>query len=452
MTDPAVFVGQAAVRAGILVTGTEVLTGIIADRNGPWLSERLRELGVDVAMIEVVGDRPADLRTALEQMRAAGVALIVTTGGLGPTADDLTAEIVGGFCGREMVLDTALERRIAEITQAALRRWPDVDHEALQAANRKQAVVPSGALVIEPRGTAPGLVVPPADGRSGPTVVVLPGPPAELQPMWDDAAASEPLQRAIAGAPVLRREMVRLFGLPEAEIASTLRAAAAAGLRLAPLEITTCLRRGEIEVSTRFEPSAQADYDALADFIAARHGGQLFSRDGATIDEQVASLLAGGGDTIALAESCTGGLLAARLTDRPGASAYVAGGAVVYSNAAKAELLGVAPELIAAHGAVSLEVARAMADGARRRFGVSVGVGITGVAGPGGGTPEKPAGLVCLSVVHGRAAGGGSVRTLTRAYNLPGDRAAVRDRSTTVAMHLIARVLRGERDGEGEGE
>jgi nicotinamide-nucleotide amidase len=446
VTDAAVFTGRAAVRAGILVTGTEVLTGIISDRNGPWLSEQLRDLGVDAAMIEIVGDRPEDLRTALEQMASTGVAVIVTSGGLGPTADDLTAEMVGAFCGREMVLDEPLEERIAEIIKLALQRWPDADRDALREANRKQAVIPSGATVLDPRGTAPGLVVPPAAGREGPTVVVLPGPPGELQPMWQDAVRSEAFQRAITGATVFRREIVRLFGIPEAEIANTLREADAAGLNLAPLEITTCLRRAEIEVSTRFEPSAQAAYDALIAFIAERHGERLFSRDGSTIDEQVAALLAGCGATIATAESCTGGLLAARLTERPGSSEYVTGGAVVYSNGAKSQVVGVDPDLISVHGAVSVEVARALADGARSRFGTSVGVGITGIAGPGGGTPEKPVGLVCFSVAIGRPGVGEASRALTRSRNLPGDRAAVRDRSTTVAMHLIARLLRGESD------
>ncbi|HUY59445.1 MAG TPA: competence/damage-inducible protein A [Solirubrobacteraceae bacterium] len=447
MSDAAVFTGRAAVRAGILVTGTEVLTGIISDRNGPWLSERLLDLGIDVAMIEVVGDRPEDLLTALEQMAAAGVAVIVTSGGLGPTADDLTAEIVGRFCGREMVLDSALEARIGEILKPALERWPDADREALRTANRKQAVIPMGATVLSPRGTAPGLVIPPADGGAGATVVVLPGPPSELQPMWEDAVASEAFQAAIFGATTYQREVMRLFGLPEAEIANTLRAADAAGLTLAPLEITTCLRRGEIEVVTRFEPDAQADYDALLAFIAERHGEKLFSRDGSTIDEQVAALLLGGHETIGVAESCTGGLLAARLTERPGSSEYVIGGAVVYSNEAKSELVGVDPELIAAHGAVSTEIARALADGARARFDTSVGVGITGIAGPGGGTPEKPVGLVCFSVTYGRpVAAEPAVRSLTRSSRLPGDRAAVRDRATTVAMHLITRVLHGESD------
>jgi nicotinamide-nucleotide amidase len=446
VSDAAVFTGRAAVRAGILVTGTEVLTGIISDRNGPWLSEQLRDLGVDTAMIEIVGDRPGDLRTALEQMTAAGVAVIVTSGGLGPTADDLTAEIVGGFCGREMVLDDTLEQRIAEILERALQRWPDADREALRAANRKQAVIPAGATIIAPRGTAPGLVVPPGEGRALPTLVVLPGPPGELQPMWADAVASEAFQQAIAGATEYRREMVRLFGIPEAEIANTLRAADAAGLDLGKLEITTCLRRGEIEVSTRFEPGAEGDYRALVDFVAERHGKRLFSRDGATIDEQVAELLLAGGESIAPAESCTGGLLAARLTDRAGSSAYVLGGAVVYSNEAKSDLVGVDPALIAAHGAVSVEVARALADGARRRFGASVGVGITGIAGPGGGTAEKPVGLVCFAVAYGPAGDADASRVLTRSRNLPGGRADVRERSTTVAMHLISRVLRGESD------
>ena len=440
------FTGRAAVRAGILVTGTEVLTGIISDRNGPWLSEQLLDLGVDTAMIEIVGDRPEDLHTALEQMASTGVAVIVTSGGLGPTADDLTAEIVGAFCGRDMVLDEPLEERIAEIIKHALRRWPDADRDALRAANRKQAVIPSGATVIEPRGTAPGLVVSPAAGRRGPTVVVLPGPPGELQPMWQDAVGSEPFQRAITGATVFRREIVRLFGIPEAEIANTLRDADAEGLSLAPLEITTCLRRGEIEVSTRFEPSAQGEYDALLAFMIDRHGERLFSRDGSTIDDQVAALLVGCGATIATAESCTGGLLAARLTERPGSSEYVMGGAVVYSNDAKSNVAGVDPELISAYGAVSVEVARALADGARSRFGTSVGVGITGIAGPGGGTAEKPVGFVCFSAVYGRPGQAEATRLLTRSRNLPGDRAAVRERSTTVAMHLIARLLRGESD------
>jgi competence/damage-inducible protein CinA-like protein len=426
-------------RAGILITGTEVLTGIIADRNGPWLSERLREVGVDAAMIEIVGDRPEDLRSALDYMAAEGMALIVTSGGLGPTADDLTAEVVGAFTGREMVLDDVLEAKIADILAPMMRRWPGLDPDAIRESNRKQAVIPAGATVLDPVGTAPGLVVPPASG-AGPTVVVLPGPPRELQPMWETARGTEAFAAAIAGATTYRREIVRLFGIPESEIANTLRAAESHGLSLAPLEITTCLRRGEIEIATRFEPSAQPAYHELIEFIASRHGALMFSRDGSTIDEQVAGLLTG--HRIAVAESCTGGMMAARLTDRAGSSGYVAGGVVAYSNEAKIALAGVSAELIERYGAVSTEVAEALADGALAGFGADVGIGITGIAGPGGGTAEKPVGTVCFSVAF--AGGEGDARRITRRLGLPGNRADIRDRSTTVAMHLIRRLLLGD--------
>jgi nicotinamide-nucleotide amidase len=429
-------------RAGILVTGTEVLTGIISDRNGPWLSERLRELGIDAATIQIVGDRPDDLLAALRFMAAEGMALIVTSGGLGPTADDLTAEIVGRFQGREMVLDARLEERIAEILRSMMRRWPGLDEEAIRVSNRKQAVIPSGATVLDPVGTAPGLVVPPASGE-GPTVVGLPGPPRELHAMWEAAVQTEPFRAAAAGAPVYRRGLVRLFGIPESEIARTLREAEAAGLELAPLEITTCLRRGEIEVSTQYEPSAEEAYERLVEFIRKQHGSLLFSEDGSTVDEQVAGLL--GGRTVAVAESCTGGLMAARLTERAGSSAYFAGGIVAYSNEVKISVVGVDPELIAAHGAVSNEVADALADGARARLEADVGVGITGIAGPDGGTEEKPVGTVCFAVSTGD---GGRI---TRRVRLPGSRSDVRERSTTVAMHLLRRLLLGEGVDSGSG-
>lgn len=430
---------MSAPRAGILVTGTEVLSGIIHDRNGPWLSERLYELGVDAATIQIVGDRPDDLRAALESMREGGLGLIVTSGGLGPTADDLTAEVVGRFCGREMVLDPGLEARIGEILVQLLARWPNLDPDAIRASNLKQAVIPRGATVLDPVGTAPGLVVTPAAG-DGPTVVVLPGPPRELHAMWDAARATDAFAQAISGASSYEREIVRLFGIPESEIAATLRAAEQEGLDLAPLEITTCLRRGEIEVATRFAPAARPAYEQLLELIGRRHPETLFSREGATIDELLAGLLRG--HTIAVAESCTGGGLTARLTDPPGASNYLLGGAVVYSNAAKVDLAGVDPTVIERHGAVSTEIAQALARGIAQRFGAELGVGITGVAGPDGGSPEKPVGLVCFSVWMR----GEPPRGLTRRARLPGGRADVRDRSVTVAMHMLRRVMLGESD------
>jgi nicotinamide-nucleotide amidase len=432
-------------RAGILITGTEVLTGIISDRNGPWLSERLREEGVDPAMIQIVGDRPDDLLAALRYMASSGMAVIVTSGGLGPTADDLTAEVVARFTGREMVLDAELEERIAEILRPMMRRWPGLDLDAIRESNRKQAIVPAGATVLDPVGTAPGLVVPPGSGSSGPTVVVLPGPPRELQAMWEAARQTPAFREAVRDATTYRVQIVRLFGIPESEIARTLRDAEAAGVPLSRLEVTTCLRRGEIEVATRYEPPDQDAYDALLAFISSRHADTLFSLDGSTVDEQVARLLSG--RTIAVAESCTGGLMAARLTERAGSSAYFRGGVVAYSNEAKIEAVGVDAGLISRFGAVSDEVAEALADGAAARFGADVGIGITGIAGPGGGTEEKPVGLVCFSVCS-REAGAGQAPGLggriTRSTRLPGGRADIRDRSTTVAMHLLRRLLLGE--------
>jgi PncC family amidohydrolase len=446
-----------SVRAGIVVTGTEVLTGRVADRNGPWLADRLEELGVDLAHVVLVGDRRADLLAALRFLAGEGLDVVLTSGGLGPTADDLTAEVVGEFQGRPPVWDEALHARIEARVAPLARRWRGVDPEALREGTRKQATVPAGAVVLDPVGTAPGLVVAPADGAPaggavagagaredgpstrGPTVVVLPGPPRELQPMWLAAVASGALRAVLAGATVYRRRTLRLFGMPESEIAQTLRVAAAEGVELERLEVTTCLKRGEVEVVTRYEPSAQDAYDALVAVVRARHADTLFSEDGATVDELLAVLLRGesGGEprTIATAESCTGGLLAARLTELPGASAYVRGAVVAYSDDLKVALAGVPAELLARHGAVSPEVAAALAEGARARLGADVGVGVTGVAGPGGGSPEKPVGLVCLAV----AGPGGA--SLAREVTLPGGRADVRDRATTVALHLVRRAL-----------
>jgi len=423
-------------RAGILITGTEVLTGIISDRNGPWLSERLLEAGVDAETIQIVGDRRDDLLTALRFMAEQGHAVIITSGGLGPTADDLTAEVVAEFTGREMILDPRLEKRIEEILAGLIRRWPNLDREAIRVSNRKQAMIPRGATVIDPVGTAPGLVVPPPAGAR-PTVVVLPGPPRELQPMWATVVATDAFRAAIAGAREYRRGMLRLFGIPESEIANTLRAAEAEGLELDQLEITTCLRRGEIEVSTRYEPPAEGAYQALVAFIRSRHRDTLYSDDGSTVDEQVTRLL--DGRKVAVAESETGGLMAARLTERPGSSAYFAGSVVAYSNAAKTALAGVDAELIERVGAVSEEVAEALADGAVERFDADFGIGITGIAGPDGGTDEKPVGLVWFSIASAEG------ERITRSTRLPGSRSDVRDRSTTVALHLLRRMLVGEK-------
>jgi len=420
-------------RAGIVVTGTEVLTGRVADRNGPWLAEELRRLGVDVGHVVVVGDRPEDVRDALIFLAGTGVALVITSGGLGPTADDLTAEVVGEFQGRPTAVDPALEQRIGAIVErlTARRGWR-TDPEAAAAGVRKQARVPDGATVLEPVGTAPGLVVPPTEGRGGPTVVVLPGPPAELQGMWPAAVASAPVRQALAGRTELRQETVRLWGTLEAQLAVVLREHEA---ELAGLEVTTCMREGELEIVTRYAPGEQPAYDRLRTVLEESFDATLFST-GPTLDDIVAAGFAGHGLTVATAESCTGGLLTARLTERPGSSAWVLGGVTAYANSAKERLLDVPAEVLAEHGAVSPEVALALAEGARARFGADVGVGITGIAGPDGGTAEKPVGTVHLCV----AGPDGAER---RALRLPGSRAAVRQRSVTMAMHLLRVLLVG---------
>ena len=240
-------------RAGIVVTGTEVLTGRVQDRNGPWLADRLLELGVELAHVTICGDRPSDIEAQLRFLADEGVDLIVTSGGLGPTADDMTVATVAKFCGRDLVLDAALETTIADILKNMMSRsqsWKGVDFESVLAANRKQAMVPAGAEILGPVGTAPGVVVPGSAGRSEatggsnrPTVVVLPGPPRELQPMWDKAVGTAGVQAAIAGRTEFVQATVRMFGLPESALAETLRDGEVRIAGFDRLEITTCLRR-----------------------------------------------------------------------------------------------------------------------------------------------------------------------------------------------------------------
>ncbi|GGF24857.1 CinA-like protein [Williamsia phyllosphaerae] len=415
------------------MTGTEVLTGRVADENGPWLADRLLELGVELAHITICADREADIDAQLRFLASNGVDLIVTSGGLGPTADDMTVATVAAFCGVELELDTELESTITDIVARwARKRGSDPDLESVRVATRKQAMVPVGATWISPTGTAPGVVVTAESGA--PTVLVLPGPPRELQAMWPAAVETAGVQKAIAGRTEYRQETIRMFGLPESELADSLRIGEDTIAGFDALEITTCLRKGEVEMVTRFEPDGAATYDAILALLDERHGTQIFSTDGATVDEQVAALLSG--RRIATAESCTAGMIAARLTDLAGSSAYVAGGVVAYENQAKIGLLDVDAALIETHGAVSEPVAEAMARGALARLGTDIAISTSGIAGPGGGSPDKPVGTVCFGI----ALADGSTRATT--LRLPGDRSDVRERSTTVAMHLLRRALR----------
>jgi nicotinamide-nucleotide amidase len=418
------------VRAGILVTGTEVINGSITDRNGPWISERLADLGVEVAQIMLVGDRAEDLEGALRYMRDQRVDLVVTSGGLGPTADDLTAEVVGRFAGREMVLDTEMEEKIAQVIARFARRLR-FDPEAVREGNRKQAMVPKGATAIDPAGTAPGLVVP-ADGQ---VVIVLPGPPRELQEMWPRALATPAAQEVLRRAKPYRTMSIRMFGIPESELAKSLREIADEEVPLDELEITTCLRGAELVTDVRHREGSKGTAEALRIGLEERLGRFTYTETGESIEEVVFRLL--GDRTIAIAESCTGGLLAGRLTVRPGSSRWFAGGVVAYSNEAKTGLLGVDPALIERHGAVSAEVAEAMADGALDRFEADLSCSVTGVAGPEGGTEEKPVGYVCFCAKTSTG------EKLARDPVLPGSRTEIRDRSVVVALHLVRYLLEG---------
>jgi nicotinamide-nucleotide amidase len=420
------------IRAGIVVTGTEVITGRIADSNGPWVSEQLAGIGIEVAHILVVADRPDDLEAGLRFLAAEGMDLIVTTGGLGPTADDLTAEVVGRFAGRELLLDKEVETQIAEILRGFAKRGGfDFDEAAIMAANRKQAMVPAGAIALDPIGTAPGLVVPAA--RS--VVIVLPGPPRELQPMWPLALETAPVREVLERATPLRGYTLRMFGVPESEIAKSLREIEGDGVEIDAVEITTCLRRGEIEIDIRYRDETEDIAGAVREGLKARHERHLFSLDGETIDSQVAKLLKG--RRLGLAESCSGGLLAARVTNLQGASEYMRGGIVAYTYEAKEELLGVDSRLLLEKGAVSPEVAEAMAIGALERFEADVAVSITGIAGPTGGTDEKPVGYVCFNA---RLADGTGI---ARDPVIPGGREDIRERSALVGMHLLRILLSG---------
>ena len=304
-----------SVRAGILVTGTEVLTGRTTDRNGPWVSQRLEELGVDVADLLVVGDRTEDLEAGLRFLAGSGLDLIVTSGGLGPTADDITAEVVGSFAGREMVLNEGMHARITEIISGFARRMK-FDPEGMRDGTRKQAMVPEGSTPLDPAGTAPGLVVPAGDA----VVVVLPGPPRELQAMWPAAVASEPMAALLERADSFSLASMKMFGIPESTLAKSLRDIEDGGVEVSRLEVTTCLRRGaELEIDVRYR---DGDETVLADLFGGlreRHSSHIYTERGEAIDDLVAGLLEG--HRIALGESCSGGKLAARLTDRPGSSA-----------------------------------------------------------------------------------------------------------------------------------
>lgn len=407
-------------RAAILVTGDEVLGGRVQDRNSPFLARELAARGALLVRTVLVGDGLADLLDALDALAALDVDLVCVTGGLGPTADDRTMEAVAAFCGVPPQVDADALAMVEERSRGISVGRASADE--LAAMRRKQATLPRGSTVLAPIGTAPGCVA----RRDGLTIVVLPGPPYELTRMWAAALDGGPLAEIVTGDAAPRGRILRLWWVFEADLMS-----AFAALPDEVVErVGTYTREGELEVV-----AAPADVDAVEAVLRDVFGDALFSVDGRQVEDVVADRLLARGERMAVAESCTGGMLGARLTEMPGSSRWFDGGVVSYADHVKRDVLGVDPGLIARHGAVSEEVACAMAEGARRVTGAQWGVSITGVAGPDGGSPQKPVGTVWVGLAGPH---GADARLLQVRY---GDRASIRRRSVAAALHRLREAL-----------
>ncbi len=410
--------------AAIIAVGSELLTPDRSDTNSLWLTAALNELGIDVRMKMVAGDSAGDLGAALT-LALAQADLVVMTGGLGPTADDLTRETVAAVLGRALHTDRDV---LAAIENRFRRRGMP-----MPAINARQAEVPAGATVLpNPLGTAPGLWL---EAGERPCVL-LPGPPRELQPMYEAHVA--PRLEARVGGRRLRRRVIGVTGLTESrteEIAQPVYSAF--GAQAIPLSTTILASPGQIELHLS---AAGTDVAALDEALergvrrlTAALGDAAFSTDRRTLEDVVAAALEARRLRLAVAESCTGGLVLGRLTNVPGSSAWLVGGVVAYENAVKIETLGVPSALIAQHGAVSEEVARAMAEGVRRRLGADLGLSVTGIAGPAGGTPAKPVGTVAVALDGPAPA--------ARTFAFGGDRAMIRALSVAAALDMVRRSL-----------
>jgi nicotinamide-nucleotide amidase len=411
-------------RAAIVASGSELVRGDRTDRNGPFLASSLLRLGIEPARVTVVGDDPAELGAALREGLAYD--LLVTSGGLGPTHDDRTIELLANAAGVGLELDSSLEQQIEGVSKAVAERlrrpYADFAHGA-----RKQATIPVGATVVGLAGTAPAIVL-----TTGACVAVaLPGPPRELQHLWPKALETAPLQEVLARATLPERRVLRFYGVSESALARVLEEAGGDG---DGVTVTICAREFELVVDLFVDPGAGERAEELARAFASVGEKYLFSRDDESTAELVLRLLLERELTLATAESCTGGLVAARLTEVPGSSAVFLGSVVAYSNEVKAASLGVSGSVLAEHGAVSEETAAAMAVGARERLGADIAVSVTGIAGPDGGTPEKPVGLVYLHAV-------GPMGERRLMLDLPGDRETIRTRAAVTALHLVRRLV-----------
>jgi nicotinamide-nucleotide amidase len=412
-------------RAVVVVTGSELVRGERTDLNGPFLARSLLALGLEPTRIHVVGDDPAELEAALREAVGAGE-LVAVSGGLGPTHDDRTVEVVARVAGLELRVDAELEAEIERFSRAVAERMRRPYADFTEGV-RKQATVPDPAVVLGLAGTAPGLVV----EASGTPVVVLPGPPPELQRLWPAALETAEVRRVLdRGRPPLRRTL-RFFGPGESQVAQAFHEAGGDG---DGLEVTICARNFEVHVDLVATPDAENRLLALEDALGERLGRYLYSDDGRTVEELVLDRCRERGWMLATAESCTGGLVAAGLTAIPGSTDVVLGGVVAYANEVKHSALDVPAELIERYGAVSAEVAAAMASGVCERLDADVGVSVTGVAGPGGGSEEKPVGLVYFHVRTPDGEHGSS-------FSFPGDRDSIRRRAVVASLHLVLRLL-----------
>jgi nicotinamide-nucleotide amidase len=407
--------------AEIIAIGSELLTPERTDTNSLWLTEKMNGVGIEVKLKTVVGDDDARLEEAIKDaLRRSRV--VITTGGLGPTEDDITRKIAARATGRRLLLD---ERVLADIREK-FARWG----RQMPEINSRQAMVIDGAEVLDnPNGSAPGMYL----EHEGRAVVLLPGPPREMRPMFE----SQVLPRLAAKAGDVRvvRRVLRVAGLGESAVDE----------RIAPVytqyknpQTTILFNRSEIEIHLtaqgKTEQEAELLLDGLAGQIEERLGHAVFAFRGERMEEVIGLRLAVTGFTLAVAESCTGGLVAQRITEVPGSSVYFREGVVAYSNEAKVRLLGVPSDLIAEYGAVSAPVAEAMAEGVRERADTDFGIAVTGIAGPGGGTEDKPVGLVYIALAD-------DAHTEHRKLLLPGDRTLIRWRASQAALDLLRRRL-----------
>lgn len=414
-------------RAAIVAVGSELLSPAKLDTNSLYITEHLNRLGVEVVAKTVVGDSREELafviRTLLDRAD-----LVVLCGGLGPTDDDVTREAVSDALGRPLYEDEAITARLRERFKARGFTMP------MPETNRRQAMVPAGAVIIEnSNGSAPGLWI----DHDGKSVVLLPGPPRELRPMLDGLVAGRLRERA-SGEPLVRR-VIRITGRIESDVDQRLQPLYREWAEQSPAIAATILASPgaiELHLSTH-APSREVverALDAAVQRVLETIGEDVYSTDGRKLEQVVGDLLGAKGMRIAAAESCTGGLITSRLTDVPGSSRYVDLSIVTYSNEAKTELLGVPEALLAAHGAVSEPVALAMAQGIRARARADVGLGVTGIAGPTGGTPEKPVGTVAISAVTADA-------QRVRTFRFFGDRELVKFQASQAALDMVRRLL-----------